>query len=380
MIKQRLQDVLAKLVSYPSITPEDKGTQTWMRTELEKIGFVCTDLPKNRVSNFYAELGHDGPCLAFAGHTDVVTIGDPDAWERPPFNLSEKDNYYIGRGVADMKGAIAAFMVACESFLAENKAFKGKIAWLITSAEEGDDYLDGTPHIMSHLAKHDLKPDYCIVGEPSAKEKVGDLIRVGRRGSLSGYLTLHGIQGHVAYPDQADNPIHHAQPFIDELIQTEWDQGNEHFPKTTLQISYINAGEAAAGNVIPGDLTIHFNLRYSTEISAEDIQQTVINLLDKHVLNYTLDWKHSGEPFLTENSRLISAVTDSIEACFGYQPEQSTGGGTSDGRFIAPHGVEVIELGLCNETIHKVNERIEIDSLEALHDVYVKILTYLFLD
>ncbi len=327
------------------------------------------------MTNLWATRGTTGPLFCFVGHTDVVPPGDEAAWDSPPFVPTERDGKLYGRGAADMKGGIAAFITACERFLTDYPEPKGRIALLITSDEEGP-AVDGTVKVIETLQTRGEQIDWCLVGEPSSQQCLGDTIKNGRRGSLSGYLTIKGTQGHVAYPQLADNPVHRAAPFLEALSREVWDQGSEHFPATTLQIANIQAGTGAP-NIIPGELRLQFNLRFSTALSAETIQQRVESLLEQQGLEYELRWSLSGQPFLTPSGALVAAAQQSIAQVTGTTARLDTGGGTSDGRFIAPTGAEVIELGLNNATIHKVNEHIAIADLEPLSRIYQGILEQL---
>ncbi len=324
------------------------------------------------VQNLWAERGEHGPLFVFAGHTDVVPTGPESAWSSPPFEPTLRDGYLYGRGAADMKSSLAAMVVATERFCAAHPRHPGRIGFLITSDEEGP-AVHGTRAVMETLGAEGVHIDYCLVGEPSSGERLGDTVRVGRRGSLNGTLTVHGTQGHVAYPQLAENPIHRAAPALAELAATHWDDGNEHFPPTSWQASNIRAGTGAS-NVIPGDLTVTFNFRFCTEQTAADLERRVADILDRHGLRYSLDWSLSGEPFLTAGGALVSAVSDSISAVVGSPPALSTSGGTSDGRFIAPTGTEVVELGPCNASIHKLDERVAVADLEPLARIYQKVL------
>jgi succinyl-diaminopimelate desuccinylase len=368
--------VLARqLIERASVTPEDAGCQKIMIDRLQRIGFEVTPLRFGTVENFWAVHGNDGPLLAFAGHTDVVPTGDPQDWQYPPFSARIVDGMLHGRGAADMKGSLAAMVTACESYIAENPGHWGRIAFLITGDEEGP-AIDGTVKVVEYLGQRGEHIEWCLVGEPSSSSRLGDVIKNGRRGSLNATLEVHGQQGHVAYPQLANNPIHAASPALAELASSEWDQGNAHFPATSFQISNIQAGTGAT-NVIPGKLTVVFNLRFSTELSAEDIVQRVENILHKHQLDYSIRWNLSGEPFLTAAGKLVEATSTAVEAVTGYKPELSTSGGTSDGRFIAPGGTEVVELGPCNATIHKLDECVSVADLEQLTAVYRKLLELL---
>ena len=369
---------LAKeLISRQSVTPDDKGCQELMAERLEKIGFTITRLQNGDVTNLWARRGTEAPLFAFAGHTDVVPTGPEKNWTFPPFEPTEHDGLLYGRGAADMKGSIAAMVTATEEFIASHNEHQGSIAFLITSDEEGP-ATDGTVRVLEHLATNNEKIDWCLVAEPSSTSKLGDVVKIGRRGSFSGNLTIHGKQGHVAYPQLAKNPVHLAMPVLDELCKTEWDKGNNSFPATTFQISNIHSG-TGANNVIPGDLEVMFNFRFSTEVTHEILQQRVIEILEKHNINYSVDWNLSGKPFLTEKGELVQATQDAIKSITGYETELSTAGGTSDGRFIAPTGAQVIELGPLNKTIHQVDENVSISDLDQLSTIYTEILRNLLI-
>lgn len=360
---------LAELIRRPSLTPEDAGCQQYLMDFLTPLGFSCQRLDCLPVHNFFARLGTQAPLLVFAGHTDVVPVGNLDDWTAPPFALTERDGMLYGRGTADMKGGLACMMTAAKRLAAHFPAFKGSLGFLITSAEEGDAFDKGTPFVMQALKNQGIALDYCILGEPSSHQKPGDVIKIGRRGSLTGSLTVHGKQGHVAYPHLAINPIHVLAPALHELTTTRWDEGNACFPPTTLQITSIQAG-ANAGNVIPGTLDLNFNFRFSTEQTVEGLQEAVISRLKRHEVPHTLTWRVNGEPFLTASGKLLQACLEAVEKTTGQRPHLSTDGGTSDGRFIAPYGVEVIELGLTNATIHQVNECIGQTELATLSEIY----------
>ncbi len=364
---------LAKdLISRPSVTPEDAGCQQTMIARLTAIGFNVEPLRFEEVDNFWARRGDSGPVFAFAGHTDVVPTGPLDQWDSHPFEPEIRDGMLYGRGAADMKGSLAAFVTACERFVPRHPDHKGSIALLITSDEEGPS-INGTVKVIETLEARAEKIDWCLVGEPSSTHKVGDVIKNGRRGSLGARLIVHGIQGHVAYPHLADNPVHRVAPALAELAAIEWDQGNHHFPPTTFQISNIHAGTGAT-NVIPGDVEVIFNFRFSTETTAEKLKQQVEAIFNKHQLKYELQWTLSGQPFLTPEGELVSAACEAIQEVTGINTELSTAGGTSDGRFIAPTGAQVLELGPVNATIHKVNECVSTEDLDTLSDIYEKIL------
>jgi len=372
---EQLSDTIrlaAELIRIPSVTPDDKGCNQLMMDRLSALGFVVEPMRFGNVNNFWARLGTESPVLCFAGHTDVVPAGPLEKWQTPPFEPVISDGMLYGRGAADMKGSLAAMITACEAFLAEGKAFKGSIAFLITADEEGA-AIHGTREVINALEARNEKITWCIVGEPSSTTTLGDVVKIGRRGSLHGHLVVEGIQGHVAYPHLARNPIHQAMLCLHELSHEVWDQGNGAFPPTSFQISNIHGG-TGADNVIPGELEVVFNFRFSTELDEPTIRQRTEAILDRHGLQYRLEWKLSGLPFLTRNDTLITAVRESIRAVNGVETEASTTGGTSDGRFIAPTGAEVVELGPCTATIHKVNEHIRADDLDLLSQVYQGII------
>ena len=371
-------ELATNLICRASVTPEDGGCQKLIADRLEKLGFQATHLRFEEVDNLWITHGTSGPLFAFAGHTDVVPTGPIEDWKTDPFKAEIKDGYLYGRGAADMKGGIAAMVVAAEQFVQKNPDHDGTIAFLITSDEEGPS-INGTRKVIEYLNDNNIKIDWCIVGEPSSNKQLGDVIRIGRRGSLNGVLTINGIQGHVAFPELADNPIHRASAFLAEITSVEWDQGNDSFPATSFQISNINAG-AGVENVIPGSVKLLFNFRFSTELTEEDLKTKVTALLDKHNLDYDLQWKLSGQPFLTRTGKLIEASCEAIKSLCGIETDCSTGGGTSDGRFIAPTGAEVIELGVSNDTIHKINECVKVDDLENLSKIYENILNRLFIN
>lgn len=371
-------ELTKNLINIPSVTPSDKGCQKQLAERLEKIGFDSISLPFDEVENLWSRRGKAAPLFVFAGHTDVVPSGPPAAWDSEPFIAAEKDGFLYGRGAADMKGGIAAMVTAAEAFVAEHPQHNGSIAFLITGDEEGP-AINGTRRVVEYLQDKHIKIDWCIVGEPSSDRQLGDTIRVGRRGSLNGILTVHGTQGHVAYPDIADNPVHRISGFLAEILSIEWDRGNDSFPPTTFQVSNINAG-TGADNVIPGSAELRFNFRFSTEQTPEKLRERVIQLLNKHELNYDLEWSLSGRPFLTEPGRLVEAGCRAIKDICGIDTRCSTAGGTSDGRFIAPTGAELIELGVVNATIHKINECVSVNDLDKLSDIYKHILKQLLLD
>jgi succinyl-diaminopimelate desuccinylase len=367
---------LAKsLISRASVTPDDNGCQALMIDRLEKIGFKIHPLKFGDVDNFWATHGDTGPIFSFAGHTDVVPAGDDEAWKTPPFEPTVKDGLLYGRGAADMKGGLASMLVATENFIEKNPNHKGTVAFLITSDEEGV-AVNGTVKVMDYLKNNNQKIDYCLLGEPSSTSVLGDVIKNGRRGSLNALLRVKGKQGHIAYPHLAENPIHLVTSALNDLCQQQWDNGNEYFPATSFQISNIHSGSRVT-NVIPGEVEIMFNFRYSTETTKEELQKKVNDILDSHKLNYFIDWSHSGYPFLTPKGELVSACVDAIEKIKLIKPELSTSGGTSDGRFIAQEGTQVVELGPINATIHQVDESVLVQDLEDLSKIYSQILANL---
>jgi succinyl-diaminopimelate desuccinylase len=356
------------LISRRSVTPADEGCQELMMSRLAAIGFTVERLRFGSVENFWARRGTSGPLLCFAGHTDVVPTGPLEEWRSDPFVPTIRDGILYGRGAADMKSGLAAMITATEEFVRTYPNHRGSIAYLITSDEEGPS-VDGTRRVIEHLTARQQRIDWCIVGEPSSEQTIGDTIKVGRRGSLSGRLTVHGIQGHVAYPQLAENPVHTFAPALAELTGRVWDEGTEHFQPTSFQISNFNAGTGAP-NVIPGELKARFNLRYSPVQTLEGLKKTVEDILKKHKVKYTLEWYVSGEPFFTPPGPLSDAVINAVKEVTGSAPKLSTGGGTSDGRFIAPTGAQVVELGVVNSTIHKVNECVRVEEIDALHRMY----------
>jgi succinyl-diaminopimelate desuccinylase len=364
-----------ELISRASVTPEDAGCQPLMCERLEAIGFKVTHLRFGSIDNFWAVHGESGPILAFAGHTDVVPTGPIEQWASHPFKPEIRDGMLYGRGAADMKGSLAAMVVACENFVAQHPNHSGRIAFLITDDEEGI-AINGTVKVMDYLQEQGEHIDWCVVGEPSSTNETGDVIKNGRRGSLGCVMTVNGIQGHVAYPHLADNPIHRAAPALAELAATKWDNGNDFFPATSFQISNINSGTGAT-NVIPGNLSATFNFRFSTELTANLIKQRTAEILAKHGLDYQLDWRLSGQPFLTSAGSLIDAVKAAIKSTTGLDTELSTAGGTSDGRFIAPTGSQLVELGPVNATIHKTDECVKVDDLNVLTNIYQQVLVNL---
>ncbi|GAB3015699.1 succinyl-diaminopimelate desuccinylase [Bowmanella dokdonensis] len=371
-------DVLAlakALINRDSVTPNDAGCQTLMAEFLRPLGFDIEMLPFEDTQNMWARKGKNGPLFCFAGHTDVVPAGPLNQWHTPPFKATEKDGYLYGRGAADMKGSLAAMLVATRNFIDKHPHHDGSIAFLITSDEEGP-FINGTTRVVDTLEARNEKMTWCLVGEPSSTSEVGDVVKNGRRGSLTGHLTVKGIQGHVAYPHLARNPVHEAAPALAELAAIKWDNGNTYFPPTSFQISNISAG-TGAGNVIPGTLSVQFNFRFSTELTDRQLIEKTRQILDRHQLDYDLDWTFNGQPFLTDSGELVEATRTAIETVCGRRTELSTAGGTSDGRFIAPTGAQVIELGPVNATIHKVNECVKIDDLYKLADTYQAILARL---
>lgn len=360
------------LIRRRSVTPEDGGCQQLLASRLAAIGFSIEPMPFGEVQNFWATRGDSGPMLVFAGHTDVVPTGPEEQWQSPPFDPDQRDGRLYGRGAADMKGGLAAMIVAVEEFVAARPQHPGRLGFLLTSDEEGP-ARDGTRKVMETLQQRGESFDWCIVGEPSSRDRLGDLVRVGRRGSLNGKLRVQGVQGHVAYPDLARNPIHALAPALQELAGREWDKGEPPFPPTSFQVSNINAGTGAE-NVIPGEARLDFNFRYSPAHSPESLQQEVTEVLERHGIEFEIEWRESGRPFYTGPGRLTEAVDAAVEAVTGLQPEHSTGGGTSDGRFIAPAGIDVIELGLLNASIHQVDEWTNIDDLDTLAKIYRDII------
>lgn len=360
------------LIRCRSVTPADDGCQNLMIQRLQAIGFEVERLRFDDVDNFWAVRGNQDPILAFAGHTDVVPTGPETNWSNPPFEPKIVDGMLLGRGAADMKGSLASMIVACENFVAKHPHHKGRIAFLITSDEEGPS-INGTVKVVEWLEARGIKMQWCIVGEPSSTKVVGDVIKNGRRGSLGGILTVKGVQGHVAYPHLADNPIHKLAPALAELTAEHWDNGNEFFPATSFQISNINGGTGAT-NVIPGSVEVIFNFRFSTEVTAEILRERTEAIFNRHGLRYELQWTLSGQPFLTPRGELVDAVVAAVKTETGIDTELSTSGGTSDGRFIAPTGAQVVELGPINATIHKVNECISAADLETLTRIYERAL------
>lgn len=370
-----MSDTLAltlDLMARNSVTPMDAGCQPVMMERLAAAGFTVEPLRYGVVDNFWAKRGSGGPVLCFAGHTDVVPTGPLEEWQSDPFRPSVRDGVLYGRGAADMKSGLAAMITATEAFVREHPRHRGSIAYLVTSDEEGPS-VDGTKRVVETLKARGERIDWCLVGEPSSEQSIGDTIKIGRRGSLSGRLTVHGVQGHIAYPHLAENPVHSFAPALAELTSRTWDEGNEHFQPTSFQISNFNAGTGAP-NVIPGELKARFNLRYSPVQTLDTLRDTVEGILKKHGVRYTLEWYVSGEPFFTPPAELSRAATLAIRTETGSAPKLSTGGGTSDGRFIAPLGAQVVELGVVNASIHKVNECVRVAEIDALHRIYLDVL------
>lgn len=368
----RTLDYAKELIRRPSVTPEDEGCQDWMIEKLEALGFQCETLWFEEVRNLWARRGNDGPLLVFAGHTDVVPTGEVSHWRFDPFVPTVDGDLLYGRGAADMKGSIAAMLTAVEAFIADHPDHDGSIGFLITADEEGPS-VNGTVKVVETLQAREEHIDYCLVGEPSSTDTVGDVIKNGRRGSLGGLLTVKGVQGHVAYPHLARNPVHEVAPALAELTAAEWDHGNDFFPATSFQISNINAGTGAT-NVIPGDCQVLFNFRFSTEVTDFELRQRTETILQSHGLDYEIEWKLSGQPFLTDRGALVDATVAAIKERTGGDAHLSTAGGTSDGRFIAPTGAQVVELGPVNATIHKVDEHTSVSELDTLSDIYQGVL------
>jgi succinyl-diaminopimelate desuccinylase len=360
------------LIGRRSVTPDDAGCLDLIAARLEPLGFRIERIDAGGVTNLWARRGDAAPLLCFAGHTDVVPTGPEDKWQSPPFVPTLRDGHLYGRGAADMKSSLAAFVVAIERFLAANPRHKGSIALLLTSDEEGD-AVDGTVRVVEALKARNELIDCCIVGEPTSFARFGDMIKNGRRGSLSARLVVKGIQGHVAYPERVRNPVHQAAPALAELAAARWDEGNEYFPPTSFQISNVRAGTGAT-NVVPGELEVLFNFRFSTASTTEGLQSRVHAILDRHGLEYDIQWTLGGRPFLTRRGRLVDVVVDAVRAATGIEPELSTSGGTSDGRFIADICPEVVEFGPLNATIHKIDECVAVDDLEPLTEVYRGVL------
>jgi len=365
-------DLTAELLRRPSVSPEDHGCLDILCARLEALGFRNERLQYAPVDNLWARRGQGRPLLCFAGHTDVVPTGPREEWHTDPFEPVIQDGLLYGRGAADMKSGLAAMVTATERFVARHPDHKGTLAFLFTSDEEGP-AVDGTRRVMQVLEARGEQIDWCVVGEPTSHESLGDTIKIGRRGSLSGRLTVHGVQGHIAYPHLAHNPVHAFAPALAELVDRHWDEGNAYFQPTTFQVSNIGAGTGAP-NVIPGELKVRFNLRFSTEQTVESLQRTVLRILDRHRVNYTIEWFVSGLPFLTQPGVLTEAVSGAVNEITGHTPVFSTTGGTSDGRFIAPTGAQVVEIGVGNATIHKVNECARVADIEQLSLVYERVM------
>ncbi|MEL4402181.1 succinyl-diaminopimelate desuccinylase [Shewanella algae] len=377
-MSQQVLELAKELISRASVTPLDEGCQALMAELLAKLGFANESMVFEDTTNLWSRRGTEGPVFCFAGHTDVVPPGDLANWHTSPFEPVVIDDYLHGRGAADMKGSLAAMVVATERFVTAHPHHQGSIAFLITSDEEGP-FINGTTRVIDTLEARNEKITWALVGEPSSTLKLGDVVKNGRRGSLTGNLVVKGIQGHVAYPHLADNPVHKAAPALAELAAMQWDKGNEFFPPTSFQIANINGGTGAS-NVIPGELKVMFNFRYSTEVTAEELIKRVENILDAHGLNYELGWIFNGLPFLTGDGPLLEATRQAIKEVTGSDTDPQTSGGTSDGRFIAPTGAQVIELGPVNATIHKVNECVKVADLELLAQCYQRILEKLLLE
>ncbi len=368
----RTLDLTADLLQRPSVSPEDHGCLDVISARLEALGFRNERMDFGPVANLWSRHGAAAPVLCFAGHTDVVPTGPREEWKTDPFEPVVRDGILYGRGSADMKSGLAAMVTATERFLARHPRHAGSLAFLFTSDEEGPS-VDGTRRVVEVLEARGEKIDYCVVGEPTSHERLGDTIKIGRRGSLSGRLTVHGVQGHIAYPHLADNPVHGLAPALAELVARRWDEGNEFFQPTTFQVSNIAAGTGAP-NVIPGELKARFNLRFSTEQTVESLQRTVLSILDRHRVNYTLEWFVSGLPFFTQPGFLTEAVSAAVRDVTGTTPAFSTTGGTSDGRFISPTGAQVVEVGVANATIHKVNECVRVEDVDALSRIYERVM------
>lgn len=376
--QQELYTLTQKLIGYQSVSPHQAGCIDYLQQILTNLGFAVTRLDRNNTSNFIATIGNGGPIFAYAGHIDVVPTGDISKWTFDPFNLTEKDDELFGRGIADMKGSVAAFISAMTKFLETTPTLDGQIALLITSDEESS-AVDGTPVIVEYLKSQDIIIDYCLLGEPSSVDLLGDTVKIGRRGSLTGYVEVQGRQGHIAYPELCINPIHTFAPALYELTNTIWDNGNEMFPPTGLQMANINSGLGVT-NVIANTLTANFNFRYNNLHDANDLQQKVTAILDKHGVSYTIKWVNSAKPFYTKAGKLLQIITSSIKQELNVTPELKTDGGTSDGRFLIEVCNEIIEFGLSNKYIHQINERIKTKDLYNLANTYYTILNKIFND
>ena len=376
MNNENVVGILSKLISCKSLTPEDDGCQKYIADYLEKLGFEIEIKKNDDVINLIARYGKDSPVFAYAGHTDVVPTGDLDKWKSNPFELTEIDSKLYGRGTSDMKGSVACILISIKDFINSNKDFKGSIIVILTSDEEGPAQ-NGIKKLVNDgdLTKHNI--DMCLIGEPSSKKILGDTIKNGRRGSLSGKIIVQGIQGHVAYPHNAMNPIHAFSSTLKDLVNKEYDKGNEYFPPTSFQISNLNSG-VGASNIIPGQLDMDFNFRYSTETTCEKLMKSITEIMDASNLKYTIDWHHSGDPYLTEKKELLNSCVKATKDILGIMPNISTDGGTSDGRFIAKICDQVIEFGLINESIHKINEYTTENDLKNTTKVYTQILKNIF--
>ena len=361
-------DLTEQLIRIPSVTPDDGGCMDLLAYRLHDLGFHAERLDYGQVSNLWLTHGEGAPVFAFLGHTDVVPTGPVDEWTSPPFHPTQRDGFLFGRGAADMKSGVAAMTVALERFVRDNPDHPGTVGLLLTSDEEGPS-IDGIRHVIKVFNERGTRIDYCLVGEPSSIDQLGDLMRIGRRGSLRGEVIVHGVQGHTAYPDKADNPIHRFAPALAELGAEVWDEGDENFPPTTFQVSNLNAGTGAT-NVIPGHLDCVFNFRYGTASPRAELERRVLEILDRHGLNYDIAWEETGGPFVTQPGLLRKAATAAVEAATGIKPTGDTGGGTSDGRFVAPTGAQVVEFGPVNESIHKLDEHVRIDALGPLAQSY----------
>jgi succinyl-diaminopimelate desuccinylase len=368
-------ELIRELIARSSVTPNDAGCQHLLSERLARFGFNVEPMPRGEVANLWLRRGTKPPLFVFAGHTDVVPPGPLEKWHSPPFEPTVRDGTLFGRGAADMKGGVAAMVTACEAFVSAHPDHVGSLALLITSDEEGPS-IDGTAHVVQTLEARGEKIDWCLIGEPSSEHELGDVIKHGRRGSLTAFMRVHGHQGHVAHPHKADNPIHRFAPALDALLSTRWNQGNADFPPTSFQVSNITAG-TGADNVIPGELDVIFNFRFSTAVTHEALKQRVEALLDEHGLNYGIRWHLSGRPFLTREGELVAACRYAIKEIAGVETKLSTAGGTSDGRFIAPTGAQVVELGVLNASIHKVDEHVRIADLDKLSRIYAAILARL---
>jgi len=369
--------LLEDLISFESVTPDASDCQKYIDKYLSKSNFKTEYKKFDEVQNMISTYGSGAPCLAFIGHTDVVPPGNNDAWDSQPFQLTKKGDFLVGRGTSDMKGGIACFMQAVREFINENNKISGSIKLILTGDEEGD-AINGIRKLIENKTFNKNELDYCLVGEPSSSDTIGDVIRNGRRGSITGHLTIFGVQGHVAYPEKAENPIHLSSKILNQLLEIKFDNGNDHFPPTSFQISNINSG-TGVDNVIPGNTNIAFNIRYSTETNHNEIKDKIIDIIDKSSCRYEIKWKHSGEPYLTTKKEFIDICKDSVKDVTKFETTVSTNGGTSDGRFMAKVCDEVVELGLTNRSIHKINECVRENDLEILVNIYKKILTRIFI-